>query len=54
MRGHLGADAVHERTARLRGDDLATLVYTSGTTGPPKGTMLTHHNILWTLKSVAW
>jgi long-chain acyl-CoA synthetase len=27
-------------------EDLATLVYTSGTTGLPKGTMLTHHNIV--------
>ncbi len=30
---------------------LATLVYTSGTTGPPKGTMITHANIMWTLQS---
>ena len=27
-------------------DDLATLLYTSGTAGPPKGVMLTHRNLL--------
>ena len=33
-------------------DDLATIIYTSGTTGPPKGVMLSHGNIAWTLESV--
>lgn len=30
-------------------DDIATIVYTSGTTGPPKGCMLTHANLLATM-----
>ena len=33
-------------------DDLATIIYTSGTTGPPKGVMLTHRNVVWTVESL--
>jgi len=38
-------DAVDERVAAIAEDDVATIVYTSGTTGPPKGCMLTHRNL---------
>ncbi|MCB1005135.1 MAG: AMP-binding protein, partial [Acidimicrobiales bacterium] len=38
--------------ARATPDHLATLIYTSGTTGPPKGVMLTHRNIAWTVESL--
>ncbi|WJZ03314.1 Long-chain-fatty-acid--CoA ligase FadD15 [Corynebacterium freiburgense] len=37
---------VQERIDATRAQDLASLVYTSGTTGRPKGCRLTHHNWL--------
>jgi long-chain acyl-CoA synthetase len=43
---------VEERAADLRPDAVATIVYTSGTTGPPKGTMITHENVAETIRSL--
>ena len=33
-------------------DDVATLIYTSGTSGTPKGVMLTHRNLLHQIKNL--
>jgi long-chain acyl-CoA synthetase len=54
----LGRDRAEALKAELAGrvadgkpDDVATIVYTSGTTGPPKGVVQTHGNHVFMLKS---
>jgi long-chain acyl-CoA synthetase len=50
QRGRIALPSVAEKLQSieqsLAGDDLATIMYTSGTTGSPKGVMLTHGNLL--------
>ncbi|MEA2655238.1 MAG: long-chain acyl-CoA synthetase, partial [Chloroflexota bacterium] len=44
--------AAFEAAARSVGpEDPISLIYTSGPTGPPKGVMYSHNNVVWTLES---
>lgn len=38
---------------QARPSDVATLIYTSGSSGPPKGVMLSHHALLWNAQATA-
>ena len=45
-------ELIVERRAKLGPDSIATIVYTSGTTGMPKGCVLTHGNMLAEVRNV--
>jgi long-chain acyl-CoA synthetase len=43
-------DELMQRVAGVKPEDLAILVYTSGTTGKPKGAMHSHHGLVYTCR----
>ncbi len=46
-------ESVTRAAQEITPSHLVTLIYTSGTTGDPKGVMVTHRNVVWTVESVA-
>lgn len=49
-----GAEAITKVGVKIAPTDVATLMYTSGTTGKPKGVAVTHRNILRLVKGVKY
>jgi long-chain acyl-CoA synthetase len=50
MAAQVDPEALEEIARRVRPEDTATIVYTSGTTGPPKGCVTTHANCMATAR----
>ena len=50
---HISDETLEERRTRATLDDVATIVYTSGTTSDPKGAKITHRNLIGQVLNIA-